>query len=168
METKIHVDNPFLAIREDLGLTQVQVADQCGVTPAFIMKIEQGLFRSIPKRIVLTFKADYGLNADWIHQYRRFQIQKRRLASRPIGGRVVIRPIPLTFTNFRLDNWPHLGRTQWCREFCIHPASLYAIESGSQISLPNELRNALIDSGTMTSLEVDELKVSLIESRKIQ
>lgn len=159
------IENPFLFAREAFELTQVEVAERCDVTPAFIMKIEQGLFRSIPKKVVTTFLEQFNLAPTWIHQYRRFQLIRRREASRPIGGKVVIRPLPLTFTNFRLDNWPQLSKSQWCKEFCIHPASLYAIESGEQLTLPNEMKNALLDSGVMTSLEVEQLKRAIVESK---
>lgn len=158
-EPKSFVENPFLAKRNETGWTQVEIAKLCDVSPQFIMKIEQGLFRTVPRKVVDRYKDHFGLNEDWIHQYRRFQLLTRRLASRPVGkGRIIQFPDPFTFQDFRILNWPHLTKAGWCKAFCIHPSTLYATENNPGMTLSKEIEISMLDSAVMSSGEIYYLK----------
>lgn len=160
------VDNPFFESRVKSKKNQVQIARELDVAPAFIMKVEQGLFRSVPHRLVEHYLTELGLDPNWIHQYRRFQLLTRRSAPRPFNKtRTVMLPEPFDFAEFRELNWSHLTKAGWCRAFCVHPSVLNSIENKMPDRLPYEIEIALLDSGVCNSAEMSKLKLAFAEAK---
>jgi hypothetical protein len=79
-----------------------------------------------------------------------FQSLIRRAAPRPIYGVWRFPPGEITFARWRAYNWPTLSQVGFCKAFCIHPSALYAIEKGSQSTIPASIIQALIQANIMS------------------
>lgn len=138
--------NPFLQARILANKTQAQLGREINVSPLYILRVEQGLFSAPPDPIVKHYTSKLGLPQAWEAGYANFRKLTRMSAPRPITG-MAEKPLdPYTFRRWRLHNWPNLSQIGWCKAFCVHPASVYAIENGTQASVPKEVLTALIEA----------------------
>lgn len=142
--------NPFSAARNFGGKKQTEIAKELGIQTVEVIRLEQAIFTTVPKNYVEYYEHVLDLPQTWKVGYRQFQTMLRRAAPRPIYGVWQMPRGELTFRRWRLHNWPTMSQMGWCKAFCVHPASLYAIEKGAKISVPVDIINALIEANVMS------------------
>lgn len=154
--------NPFTEARTNRRLQKVEVAKLIDTTAQYVSRVELAMFASIPKRIVSIYLNELDLNPNWQSDYERFRSVNRKLATRPKWERVRWPEAPVTFSRFRGLNWPTLSQIAWCREFRVHPSTIYALESAGQFRVTDDIKQALTESQVMNHAEFKEL-IGLIE-----
>lgn len=138
--------NPLMMARIVSGKTMIDVARAVGVSPLFILRMEQGLYRDPPMGVVDYYTKMLDMPDDWQDRYNHFRLMSRLAAPRPIHG-VAESPIaPFTFKRWRLHNWPNVSQIGWCKAFCVHPAGVYSVEKGEQVRVPEEVLIALVEA----------------------
>lgn len=142
--------NPFAQARNLNGLKQSDIASDLDLHVVDIIRLEQGVLTNVPKYIVEYYTTELKMPKGWQAGYRMFQKLIRRSAPRPIHAVWQTPPGEFNFRRFRIYNWPTLSQTGWCKAFCIHPSSLYAIEKNSKQTLPHDILVALVESNIMS------------------
>lgn len=142
--------NPFVQARNIKGKQQSEVATALSLDVIDIIRLEQGILTTIPKSIADYYRQELDIPKGWEAGYRMFQQLMRRSAPRSIHGVWKTPPGELNFRRFRIYNWPTLSQIGWCKAFCVHPSSLYAIEKNPKQALPYDIMNALIDGNVMS------------------
>lgn len=148
-------ENPVKNARRFLGLTQLELANECGVSRQTVLRTEQGVYTSLPPSL-----------GDWLTRdvpgiysaYTSWQTAKRKHSY----GRL-IEPYSFDTANdnpfhrWRLDSGL-TSRMGVCKDFCLHPAVVTKFENTLEhISVPDIILDALRDSGyaesTLTALQ---------------
>lgn len=138
--------NPFTQARNQGMRKQSEIAAELGIETTEIIRLEQAIFDRVSPNIVQYYTEMLGMPKAWQAGYRSFQRLIRQSAPRPIHGVWQMPPGELTFRRWRLHNWPTMSQMSWCKAFCIHPASLYAIEKGEKDRVPSQILSALIEA----------------------
>ena len=146
-------------IRSDLGFTQVDLANQCGVTRHAILRMEQHVYPT-PLPSVISYLADVTeySELELIDQYSN-EVTDHRLDS---GRRWAVGTIPMDlatnsatsslhpFATFRssvaIRTNESTSQIRFCMAFSIHPYVLSQYES-FRTSYPEGLNLALYSSG---------------------
>jgi hypothetical protein len=153
--------NPFAQARNLKMLKQSDVAEALSLKIVDIIRLEQGVLTSIPKYIVEYYTKELGMPKGWEAGYRMFQKMIRRSAPRPIHGVWQTPPNEFNFRRFRIYNWPTLSQTGWCKAFCVHPSSLYAIEKNVKQMLPHDILTALVEGNVMSEEQARQFALKI-------
>lgn len=142
--------NPFTQARNLNWKRQSDIASALELNVVDIIRLEQGVLTQVPKATVRYYTDHLKMPVGWEAGYRMFQKAIRRSAPRPIHGVWRTPPGEFNFRRFRIHNWPTLSQTGWCKAFCVHPSSLYAIEKGAKHAVPHDILTALIEANVMS------------------
>lgn len=142
--------NPFTQARNLNLKRQTQIATALNLEVVDVIRLEQGILTKVPNAIARYYVDQLKMPIGWEAGYRMFQKSLRRSAPRPIYGVWRTPPGEFNFRRFRTYNWPTLSQMGWCKAFCVHPSSLYAIEKNSKSALPHDILTALIEGNVMS------------------
>lgn len=142
--------NPFTQARNRSIKRQSEIATALELEVIDIIRLEQAILTKIPKEVSRYYTSKLDMPIGWEAGYRMFQQAIRRSAPRPIYGVWRTPPGEFNFRRFRTFNWPTLSQMGWCKAFCVHPSSLYAIEKNSKQALPHDILTALIEGNVMS------------------
>lgn len=147
-------ENPVKAARRYLGLTQLELADACGVSRQTVLRTEQGVYTSLPPSLGEWLVKDVpGIYS----AYHAWQRAKRKASY----GRLIE---PYSFSSFdnpfhrwRMDSGQS-SRMGVCKDFCLHPAVVTKFENTLEHGrVPDIILDALRDAGymegTLTALQ---------------
>lgn len=146
--------------REELGLTQEQLADKSFLSRMYIQRLEQGLLSRVPSVVLNVLfdnshdkqraVADYEL---WQVYTRNNNADKLREAIKDWNGDWVVLRLAVADS-----------KVGFCKLFCIHPQVLDTFEKklSERTKLTPYLRQVLSDGG-FTALEIVELESRMAE-----
>lgn len=142
--------NPFTQARNISFKKQSDIATALGLEVVDIIRLEQGILTKVPNEISRYYTSQLGMPIGWEAGYKMFQKALRRSAPRPVYGVWRTPPGEFSFRRFRTFNWPTLSQVGWCKAFCVHPSSLYAIEKNAKQVLPHDILTSLIEANVMS------------------
>ena len=147
-------ENPIKNARKFLNLTQVQLANQCGVRRQTILRTEQGVYTSLPPSVgnalVVSVPGIYDAYHSWQVSQRRANYGK------------LIEPYSFGDTNHPFKRWRMdsglTSRMGVCKDFCFHPAVITKFENTLDLQeCPDTILDSLRESGyketTLTALQ---------------
>ncbi len=148
--------NPIKEFRQVRGLSVADLAGRAGVTPLAVHRTEQGVFAQVPPRLLypvlqdvfITETGDVITDEDSLQEvYRKFQ----RFTRRQNYGCLTESLPPFKAGVSPLVHWRMLSGVEsqmgLCSLLCVHPSPIREIELGKQRKLPNQLVEALLESG---------------------
>lgn len=148
--------NPIKELRNQLNLTQSDLADLSGVSSQGILRYEQSLYEEPSSRIVDALVAIHaqitgsdpppGEVRKWlIEQYRanrrEIQINSSHLFRHPHD--VITKPNEHPFVTWRTAVLDSPSRMRFCTLLAIHPSPLAEYEKGHRRYMPRMLTEAL-------------------------
>lgn len=144
--------NPFLRIREEHGLTQLQLQRDLGLSSAqVIRRTEQGLYAHPTPRITQYLADLSGLDFDFLQ--REYTLWQRHIRKQAYS--IVTAGLKYYIENpqgYRLADVIHCishfcdspSRMSFCKLLCINPAQIDPVASKRE--LPEFIRNAFSDA----------------------
>lgn len=158
-------ENPVKNARRFLGLTQVELANECGVSRQTVLRTEQGVYTSLPPSLGEWLTRDVPGIYNAYHAWQR--------AKRKHSYGKLIEPYSFDsisdnpFHRWRVDSGLN-SRMGVCKDFCLHPAVVTKFENTVEHSLvPDIILDALRDSGYAEST-LTALQRAYIEHRQYQ
>jgi hypothetical protein len=154
--------NPLKKLRLDLSTTQIGMAIDCGVSGAFIMKNEQGLYYHPATSLVRILCQRHGIREDFVvEEYVNWQKLHRFSAgsNAPVAEAL----------NRSVKNWAELRNRVnrslqgFCRDLCVHPSQMAIFEKRPG-ALPFWLEEALLDCKNVTQKDIYDLNEQLERS----
>lgn len=148
--------NPIREFRQAQGLSVADLAQRAGVTPLAVHRAEQGVFAQVPPRLVyplleaeLITEEGYILSdEDSLNECYKAWVRKTRRAN---YGCLTESLPPFKPGVSPLVHWRMLSGVEsqmgLCSLLCVHPSPIRETELGKQRKLPNQLVEALLDSG---------------------
>lgn len=166
-------NNPIYFARTSEQLSQASLAKRLGLARPFIIRVEQGCYKTpgdiltdyasqvlelSPKQIIGDYKA--------FQQAVRINTLRTKVTVEPITG-----PVPAqdqnknfsservatrifshdVFRDWREETWPTL--TAFCIDMCVHPSSVNKYENGSMLHMPEQLVSVLQETGLIGNIE---------------
>lgn len=146
--------NPFLRIREEHGLTQLQLQRDLGLSSAqVIRRTEQGLYAHPTPRIIQYLADLEGVSYDSLQkEYYIWQKQTRqRNCSKILAGlqNYIDNPRGYKLADFIYAVTPE-SRMAFCKLLCINPAQIDPV--ASRRDLPQFIKDALDDANVDSSV----------------
>lgn len=164
--------NPFLRIREDNNLTQLQLQRDLGLSSAqVIRRTEQGLYNHPTPRITQYLADLSGLPVDVLQrEYTLWQIQMRKRAysvvaaglqyycENPQGFKLadVIKCISHFCEN--------PSRMSFCKLLCINPAQIDPVAGRRE--LPDFIKSAFLEAG-ISDIDIDRVSKIMAFGRRL-
>lgn len=146
-------ENPLKALRLQAGWTQIDLADMAGITRHAVLRTEQGVYALPPPSILSVFTSRLPhLNTLALEEsYRIWQTKARRRAGLLFPDAPLVSPDATgrQFLNWRTFSLGITSRMELCRLLCVHPAVVEKYEKGQQHSMPDQLFQALRESGLL-------------------
>lgn len=142
-------------------MTQLELADACGVSRQTILRTEQGVYTSLPPSVgewlVSEVPGIYGA-------YHAWQRAKRKNSYGRLVEPYIYRNSDNPFRRWRIDSGI-LSRMGVCKEFCLHPAVVTKFENTlDHSSVPDIILDSLRDSG-YSETQLTALQTAYIEYR---
>lgn len=148
-------ENPVKNARRYLNLTQVELANECGVSRQTVLRTEQGVYTSLPPSLGTRLVKDVpGI----YNAYHSWQTSKRKSSYGKLIEPYLFDSLgDHPFHKWRIDSGL-TSRMGVCKDFCLHPAVVTKFENTLEHSLvPDIILDALRDAGyaegTLTSLQ---------------
>lgn len=141
-------ESPLKRVRRSLNITQVALADKAHVSRMVVIRAEQGLYSTIPDRLLVELSkvAGYAIpRRDIQPLYEAWQRDQRMLqewVNDPFVGRERTK-----FRDWRISVTPIKSAMGFCRLLCIHPNALRGLENGTSQSFPSQISAALQHAG---------------------
>ena len=167
--------NPFKVLREEHDWTQDSLTQKIGCSKVLIIRTEQGCYPDPPTTIMEFWLKDPRvvevLRPDPVTlrvTYREFQKHTRMENYGKLWEKFDFDKVEGTvhpFVAWRLST--NLNPTQVCKYFCVHPATLYKLESQhyTMNDLPQPLVDALLESG-YSEATIESLRSSFRQFKK--
>jgi hypothetical protein len=159
--------NPFTTARNLSSKRQSDIAAALELDIVDVIRLEQGIVTQIPKAIAQYYTRELKMPTGWEAGYRMFQQSLRRSAPRPIYGVWRTPPGEFNFRRWRTYNWPTLSQMGWCKAFCVHPSSLYAVEMNTKQPLPSDILTALIEANIMSEEQARHFAFKIRQSNGV-
>lgn len=138
--------NPIKAFREQLGETQKEFASKGDFHENTLVRLEQGCYADIPPRI-RTYLNKRGYPSGSLTSDYRVWIRLRRVAS---YGLLPCELPPAEVPGNPFVAWRvsgKLSRLDVCKLFAVHTSTITRLETKKVTRLPEQLEDALIQSG---------------------
>jgi transcriptional regulator with XRE-family HTH domain len=161
---EVYTVNPLKKVRQDLGLSQTQLATKAGVTSQAVLKYEQGLYQEPSHNILNALIAvgrDKDMRVDLLrlvteyHKWRYVHQAAQRWLFTPLRA-LPIRAGQHPFTSLRLAVGEGYTQQGFAVLLAVHPATMQAYDSGRTRTMPNVIREALDNAGCRKSI-IDEV-----------
>lgn len=138
--------NPIKKFREGLGETQKEFAAKGGFHENTLVRLEQGCYADIPPRI-RTYLNQRGYPSGSLTSDYRVWIRLRRVASYGLlPEQLPPAEVPGNpFVAWRVSG--KLSRLDVCKLFAVHTSTITRLETKKVTKLPEQLEDALIQSG---------------------
>lgn len=156
-------DNPVRKLRQQLGMSLNEMAEESGLNRFGLLRVESGMYAAIPPRVEDFLKKKHpslDLNILGI-EYKTFQQNYRK---KMFEGQRLVLPKPNLSKNpvtlFR--EYLEYGTTEFMKKLCVNPGVMYKVEGDMTASMPEQLREALSQAG-MSEDELDELGFRISE-----
>jgi transcriptional regulator with XRE-family HTH domain len=162
--SEVYRVNPLKRARQNLGMSQAQLASKAQVSPQAILKYEQGLYQEPSKAILLALwnvaedkdvvLSLAALTKDY-HEWRIIHQAAQRWLFCPLRG-LSIRAGQHPFTSLRLAVGEGYSQQGFAVLLAVHPATLQAYDGGRQRHMPSVIRDALANAGCRKNI-IDEV-----------
>lgn len=148
------MENPLRSLRRRQGWTQRELAEFSGVTRHAVLRTEQGVYALPPPAILSAISQRLpDSSVPYLEEaYRRWQTQQRILVRAHLFSDAPGIPREATsseFLNYRIFTLGLTSRMEFCRLFCVHPAVVEKYEKRQQLSMPDQLQQALSEAGLL-------------------
>lgn len=159
---KVRAHNPFRKFRAELGLTQLEFGNRCGVSKHAVLRLEQGMYDqplpSVMELLIANGYDDYEVKQEYVE----FQKQTRELTPRLLGHSFNMRLAGCPVGIHPLSHLRHtqgLNQTQFAKMLCISQTVVNNFETkvANQHTVPEQIINALHDNG-YTGIETHMLE----------
>lgn len=156
-------DNPVRKLRQQLGMSLNEMAEEAGLNRFGLLRVESGMYASIPPRVEEFLKKKHpslDLNVLGI-EYKTFQQNYRK---KMFEGQQLLLPKPNLSRNPVTLFREHLeyGATEFMKKLCVNPGVMHKVEGDQAASIPEQLREALSQAG-MSDDELEELDFRISE-----
>jgi hypothetical protein len=155
--------NPLRQYRSDKFLSLDQAAAELKVSVSTLIRTEQGCYNDIPPTILGAISSHF-LSPDAVRsQYSRYQTGNRTLNSRglvrgyqrELSQRYRIsRKTKNPFIIFR-ELQGYYSRLAFCKDFCLHPATVKRLEDGLANRIPESVQSALVVGDVLTEDDIE-------------
>lgn len=159
-------DSPVRIARLDAGYTIEGAAKRADVSWHAWYNTECGMYAGIPPSIMETLVTWSFDRDDLQAQYKAHQTRKRQNFGR-IHWYLTVKELPAPskaiqpFRQFR-EKCLRVSRSRVAKALCVQVAVLYKLETGKNRSMPQQLREAMLEAGFVPTL-IDELDDRCIE-----
>lgn len=158
------LENPIRRIRQLEGKTLNQLAESIGINYQAVYLNECGTYSSVLPTIVRYFEK-LGYDGNEIeNDYQAFQCSKRQVSGEKykMGEITDLGPPSAVNPLVQFRYLLNITRSKFCKDFCVHPASMRQLELNAMQTLPAQLHLALEQAGLAPGLIV-ELEERLVE-----
>lgn len=152
--------NPYLQLREATGLTQRGFEQAADLSHTVVVSLEAGMFPEVSKNQIEKMKAvvtGRGLSwdktlgtlfgtTDFDIAYKVWLVRERRAAA-PSLGTVEVNPTATKSPFLQYVEGTVKTRYAFCQALKVPQASVMRYGSGTTLTMPKSIRDALLDAG---------------------
>lgn len=147
IENALVTDNPVSRARTFEGYSLERLGKKLGVSKQYLSRAEHGTYSGLNRNLARWVANVLDIPVREVdRQYNSFQSEKRRVTATNLKPQMLARrgsnePGHVIFARWRAGYWPTV--IAFCRDLCVHPASVENYEDGIIALMPAQLLDAL-------------------------